>query len=54
MVGLIARYIDYQHRAKAMGLIGSGTSYGIFINGLVLPWLLPDYGWRSVWFVLGV
>ncbi|WP_271272745.1 MFS transporter [Aliamphritea hakodatensis] len=53
MVGLIARYIDYQHRAKAMGLIGSGTSYGIFINGLVLPWLLPDYGWRPVWFVLG-
>lgn len=44
MVALIGQYILPEHQAKSMGLIGSGTSYGIFINGLLLPLLLADYG----------
>lgn len=53
MVALIGQYIPPEHQAKSMGLIGSGTSYGIFINGLLLPLLLDDYGWRTVWLAVG-
>lgn len=53
MVALIGQYIPPGHQAKSMGLIGSGTSYGIFINGLLLPLLLEEYGWRAVWLVVG-
>lgn len=53
MVGLVAEHIDFKHRGKTMGVIGSGTSYGIFINGLIIPMLLPDYGWRGVWICMG-
>lgn len=53
MVGLVAEHIDVKHRGKSMGVIASGTSYGIFINGLIIPMLLPDYGWRGVWICMG-
>lgn len=49
MVAVVGRVIDARHRAKALGLISSGTNYGIFVNGLIVPYLLGHHGWRSVW-----
>lgn len=51
MMALIAPLIDERHRAKAIGVIGSGTNYGVLLNGLMVPALLASWGWRSVWLV---
>ncbi|WP_323119163.1 MFS transporter [Burkholderia alba] len=49
MMVLIAPLIDARHQAKAIGVIGSGTNYGVLVNGLMVPALLAAWGWRSVW-----
>jgi len=54
MMALIAPLIDERHRAKAIGVIGSGTNYGVLLNGLMVPALLASWGWRSVWLVTAV
>ena len=54
MMALIAPLIDERHKAKAIGVIGSGTNYGVLLNGLMVPALLASWGWRSVWLVSAV
>jgi len=54
MMALIAPLIDARHQAKAIGVISSGTNYGVLLNGLMVPALLASWGWRSVWLVSAV
>lgn len=49
MVEVSQQIVPAQHRGKALGLMSSGTSYGIFINSLLLTSLLPGAGWRALW-----
>ena len=49
MVAVAQDLIPAKHQGKAIGLMSSGTAYGVFVNGLAVPILLPDHGWRSVW-----
>lgn len=49
MVEVSQQIVPAQHRGKALGLISSGTSYGVFINSLLLTSLLPAAGWRALW-----
>lgn len=42
------------HRSRVMGLISSGTSYGVFINGLLVSFLTLHGGWRSIWLTAGL
>ena len=49
MIGVCKEYIDVKYRARALGLISSGTAYGVFVNSLLIAYLLPGYGWRSLW-----
>jgi predicted MFS family arabinose efflux permease len=49
MVSVTQNCIPIKHQGKAIGLMSSGTAYGVFVNGLVVPVLLPEYGWRAVW-----
>lgn len=51
MMVLITPLIDPRHQAKAIGVISSGTNYGVLLNGLMVPALLGWWGWRSVWLV---
>ncbi|OTP71934.1 MFS transporter [Caballeronia sordidicola] len=51
MMALVAPLIDERHQAKAIGVIGSGTNYGVLLNGLMVPGLMAAWGWRSVWLV---
>lgn len=50
MVVIAKSAIPEAHQGKALGLMSSGTAYGVFVNGTAIPLLLPTYGWRSVWF----
>lgn len=49
MVAVVQDGIPVRHQGKVLGLISSGTAYGLFFNGLSTPMLLPIGGWRSVW-----
>lgn len=54
MVEVIARAVPYQYRGMAMGLVSSGTSYGVFINSLLVPFYAPQGEWRTVWWIVGI
>ena len=56
MVAIAQAIVPLRHRAKALGLISSGTAYGVFLNGLIIPPLIVagiDGSWRQVWLVMG-
>ncbi|MBU4583190.1 MAG: MFS transporter [Proteobacteria bacterium] len=53
MISIVNQYISEKHLSKSVGLISSGTSYGVFISGIAVPYLLKGYGWKSVWIVSG-
>lgn len=54
MVEVTRDHISKEHQGKALGLMSSGTSYGVFVNSFLLTTLLPQYGWRSLWVATGV
>ncbi len=49
MVEVAQTHIPKRHQGKALGLMSSGTSYGVFINSLLIFWLLPIFDWRALW-----
>lgn len=49
MVEVSREIIPKEHQGKALGLMSSGTSYGVFINSFLLTTLLVENGWRSLW-----
>jgi MFS family permease len=54
MVDVIARVTAYRYRGLAMGLVSSGTSYGVAINSLLVPLYAAQGEWRSVWWWVGL
>jgi MFS family permease len=40
-------------RGLPSGIFNSGTRAGIVVGGLVLPWMIVSFGWRSMFIVLG-
>jgi MFS family permease len=51
---IVTKSFSPGNRARVMGLISSGTSYGVFINGLLVSFLTLNGGWRSIWLTAGV
>ncbi len=49
MVEVAHEILPARHQGKALGLMSSGTSYGVFINSLLLTGLLKSEGWRALW-----
>jgi predicted MFS family arabinose efflux permease len=54
MVEVISKVVAYRYRGMAMGLVSSGTSYGVFINSLLVPLYAPQGEWRTVWWLVGI
>ncbi|MEL7563343.1 MAG: MFS transporter [Dehalobacterium sp.] len=54
MVELAARSITEEIRGKSLGIISSGTSYGLILNGILIPYILINYNWQTVWLVFGI
>ncbi|WP_119460407.1 MFS transporter [Rhodospirillaceae bacterium SYSU D60014] len=53
MVEIVSRAIAYRHRGKVLGLVSSGTSYGVFANSLLVPIFVLNDNWRGVWYAVG-
>lgn len=51
---IVTKRFPANKRARVMGLISSGTSYGVFINGLLVSLLMSNGGWRSIWLTAGL
>ena len=54
MVAFVAENIQEKNRGKSMGIISSGTSFGLILNGVLIPWLLKYGTWHTVWLVFGI
>jgi len=51
---IVTKSFTANKRARIMGLISSGTSYGVFINGLLVSALTLHGGWRQIWLTAGL
>lgn len=54
IVDILTKFVEYKHRGKAMGLISSGTSFGVFINGLIIPIFILQKNWHYIWISVGI
>lgn len=54
VVAISPDVLPARHQGKLLGLMSSGTAYGVFLNGLILPPLVSGWGWRTAWTVVGV
>ena len=54
MVEVSRAVIAPAHQGKALGLMSSGTSYGVFVNSFLMVTVLPQFGWRWIWGVTGL
>jgi MFS family permease len=54
MVAVVGRLIAFEQRSKVLGLLSSGTSYGVFVNGILVPYFIVNFHWRDIWLVTGL
>jgi MFS family permease len=57
MMALTASWFAARKRGLAAGILTMGTGLGLSIVGLVLPYVMAQFGadgWRYAWFLLGV
>lgn len=54
MVEFVSENIQEKNRGKSLGIISSGTSYGLILNGILIPVILTYYTWQKVWLVFGI
>ncbi|HWA50128.1 MAG TPA: MFS transporter, partial [Dongiaceae bacterium] len=54
IVAIAPDVLPARHQGKLLGLMSSGTAYGVFLNGLIVPPLVSGWGWRSAWLTVGL
>ena len=54
MVEFVSENIQEDNRGKALGIISSGTSFGLILNGVLIPYILVNDSWQTVWFIFGL
>ena len=50
---VVSLFFPLSERAFPCGLFDFGTRTGLMIEGLLVPWLLQQYGWRTTFAVIG-
>ena len=49
----VSLLFEPNHRGLPSGIFNSGTRAGIVVGGILLPWMIVHFGWRSMFAVLG-
>src|SRR4028119_2207649 len=49
----VAEWFPKKERALATGIFNSGTSVGVVVALLIVPWILSSYGWQEVFWITG-
>lgn len=52
-VKTVAEWFPKKERALATGLFNAGTSVGVVVALLLVPWILSVYGWQEVFWITG-
>ena len=50
---IVSLLFEPSQRGLPSGIFNSGTRAGIVVGGLVLPWMIVSFGWRSMFSILG-
>jgi MFS transporter, AAHS family, 4-hydroxybenzoate transporter len=53
-IALTAEYCPERRRATLVMIMFTGFSLGAATSGALAAWLIPAFGWRSVWYLGGV
>lgn len=43
--------VNFEHQGKALGLMSSGTAYGVLANSIIVNLYLEAFGWRTIWLI---
>lgn len=54
MAEVSQQILSRKHQGRALGLMSSGTAYGVFVNSIVIGAVFEDHGWRMVWAISAV
>ena len=52
-VKTVAEWFPKKERALATGLFNAGTSVGVVVALMIVPWILSNYGWQEVFWITG-
>ncbi|WP_035360840.1 MFS transporter [Dyadobacter alkalitolerans] len=52
-VKTVAEWFPKKERALATGLFNAGTSVGVVVALLLVPWILSHFGWQEVFWITG-
>ncbi len=52
-VKTVAEWFPNKERALATGLFNAGTSVGVVVALILVPWILSHYGWHEVFWITG-
>ena len=52
-VKTVAEWFPKKERAPATGLFNAGTSIGVVVALMIVPWILNHYGWHEVFIITG-
>ncbi len=52
-VKAVAEWFPKKERALATGIFNAGTSVGVVVALLIVPWILTTYGWQEVFWITG-
>ena len=52
-VKTVAEWFPKKERALATGLFNAGTSVGVVVALILVPWILIAYGWQEVFWITG-
>lgn len=52
-VKTVAEWFPKRERALATGLFNAGTSIGVVVALMIVPWILNTYGWHEVFLITG-
>ena len=53
MTPYVQTHIPLKRHGIALGMMGGGTSWGVFLNGLFIPPVIENSTWRMVWLTAG-
>jgi ACS family hexuronate transporter-like MFS transporter len=49
----VSEWFPKKERALATGILNSGTSIGVVLALIIVPWILRNYGWHEVFWITG-
>lgn len=52
-IKIVSLLFSPKERGLPSGLFDSGTRTGLVLDGIILPWLIVNYGWRSMFLIVG-